>query len=642
MTRAPRVRPSALAAILLIVGFALLPAFALAQLPTLSPDAPPADDTFRDWTDEVPAHVSHAVGNAWLHRDGAADDAPVGVPLLAGDLLRTRQGRLEVLFADGSVLSLDEETDAELLADNLLRLTRGRVRLDLGRAAGSVGYRVDANGTTTWIRAAGEYRIELRNRDSSAPEVRLLVGYGLAEISANGGRTLVRTGHEAFGSADTTPSMAYAVTVTRWDAFDRWWDARRVAQTTATSSNAQYLPPEIASYSAVLENDGDWEYDTVYGYVWYPTVVDTWYPYSVGRWSFVGHYGWTWIGHDRWAWPTHHYGRWGHSGRGYYWIPGRHWAPAWVGWASGPGYIGWSPLGYHNRPIVPVHVGATSGWRGWTHVPARRFTTGAVVAGRDRSTPPRGARFSSYDRGPGRPSTLPARETAGIRGPGQARPAVALPRGGAGRPQSLDRNPVANRQSNGPWTSGSDGNLRVPSAARDRRGPASDAPASSPAATPGRRPGMSPAVTPARSTGSRATQAIRSGGAPVTSPGMNRAMRPASIGTGRSRAGVVGEPPTRPVGIGPGESAGSDSSPRTVPRRAAVPATRPAVLGTSRGGRPPQTETERAAPTRTMPEARSRSSVVNAPSRGGGARPAARSAAAPSASGTRAVPRGRD
>jgi hypothetical protein len=321
MTRLSRVRPFVFvlpaATACLLAGSLMLsaPPPAWAQAAATPWDDIPTDDTLRDWSDEVPAHVSHADGDAWLDREGTVDQEPTGVPLLAGDRVRTRQGRLEILFADGSVLSLDEQTDAELLSDTLLRLERGRVRLDLTRVAGSAGYRVDAGGTTTWIRSAGEYRIELDDRTTAAPDVRLLVVRGQAELSANGERTLVRAGYEAFGSAVTTPSLPYAVTVTRWDSFDRWWDERRA--TRAGYASAQYLPSEVSSYSGVLDRDGDWQYEPTHGYVWYPRVVDSWHPYSTGRWTFVGAYGWTWVGSDRWAWPTHHYGRWGHSGRRY-------------------------------------------------------------------------------------------------------------------------------------------------------------------------------------------------------------------------------------------------------------------------------------------------------------------------------------
>src|SRR5437762_845833 len=59
---------------------------------------------------DPPAHVSFVDGSAVLERDGRADPAPADMPLLAGDRIRTQNGRVEILFADGSTLHLDANT----------------------------------------------------------------------------------------------------------------------------------------------------------------------------------------------------------------------------------------------------------------------------------------------------------------------------------------------------------------------------------------------------------------------------------------------------------------------------------------------------------------------------------------------------
>ena len=109
----------------------------------------------------------------------------------------------------------------------------------------------------------------------------------------------------------------------------------------------------------------------------------------------------------RGAGPTHHYGRWGLSAAGaWFWIPSAGWGAAWVNWAVAPGYVGWCPLGWNNRPVrrllgtrQPVGVlrrpaasTTTRGARGRSCRPnpsgaGRRFTTSASM--RD-SSPGRG------------------------------------------------------------------------------------------------------------------------------------------------------------------------------------------------------------------------------------------------------------
>ena len=55
--------------------------------------------------------------------------------------------------------------------------------------------------------------------------------------------------------------------------------------------------------------------------------------------------GWLWASDEEWGWATCHYGRWFFDDRyGWVWVPGRDWAPAWVAWRFGGGYVGWAPL----------------------------------------------------------------------------------------------------------------------------------------------------------------------------------------------------------------------------------------------------------------------------------------------------------
>jgi hypothetical protein len=49
------------------------------------------------------------------------------------------------------------------------------------------------------------------------------------------------------------------------------------------------------------------------------------------------------------------------GGRGWGWVPGTMWGPAWVSWRSGGGYAGWAPLPPRGAAI-PASYGAGSGW----------------------------------------------------------------------------------------------------------------------------------------------------------------------------------------------------------------------------------------------------------------------------------------
>jgi hypothetical protein len=94
-----------------------------------------------------------------------------------------------------------------------------------------------------------------------------------------------------------------------------------------------------------LASQGNWIQTDDYGYVWQPNVNDAdWAPYTDGHWVYTDD-GWTWASDEPWGWATYHYGRWVNlDGTGWVWVPGYTWAPAWVSWRYGDGYVGWAPL----------------------------------------------------------------------------------------------------------------------------------------------------------------------------------------------------------------------------------------------------------------------------------------------------------
>ena len=322
----------------------------------------------------APAHVSFVEGAVTLEREGRIEDAPANMPLLAGDRLRTRAGRVEVLFGDGSTLHLDQDSTLDLQSDELVRLIGGRLRLSIPGPSREIAYRVDTTSGWAQISDAGEYRATLKEN-----EFELAVLRGRAELVNEDGRTSLRAGERAFARTNAAPSYAYVFNSASWDAFDRWSEGRRSERLGLSS---QYLPEEVRAYSASFDRNGSWSYDASYGYVWYPRVDVGWRPYYYGRWVPYRHYGVSWVSAHAWGWPTHHYGRWGFNSGVWFWIPGRTWGPSWVSWAYAPGYVSWCPLGWNNRAVVqfgyyPGHHGSDH-WRAWTVVPYRTFGSSYV------------------------------------------------------------------------------------------------------------------------------------------------------------------------------------------------------------------------------------------------------------------------
>jgi hypothetical protein len=103
---------------------------------------------------------------------------------------------------------------------------------------------------------------------------------------------------------------------------------------------------DISFFHDRLAPYGHWVMHPRYGWVWYPTSVEAgWRPYTHGDWVLTEEYGWYWDSDYAWGWAPFHYGRWAYDDEyGWIWVPGPVWAPAWVVWRSGGGYVGWAPM----------------------------------------------------------------------------------------------------------------------------------------------------------------------------------------------------------------------------------------------------------------------------------------------------------
>ncbi len=127
-----------------------------------------------------------------------------------------------------------------------------------------------------------------------------------------------------------------------------------------------YDEPYDGDFYDDLRPHGQWVRTPEYGMVWIPNVEAGFQPYATnGRWV-VTQFGNTWVSDYNWGWAPFHYGRWYQDRfRGWAWVPGRDWGPAWVSWRSGGGYYGWAPLG----PGMNINVNVNIAPDYWMFVP---------------------------------------------------------------------------------------------------------------------------------------------------------------------------------------------------------------------------------------------------------------------------------
>lgn len=119
---------------------------------------------------------------------------------------------------------------------------------------------------------------------------------------------------------------------------------------------------------------GEWIVNAQFGYVWRPSgLYAGWRPYSDGGWIYTD-FGWTFVSDEPWGWAAYHYGRWYFDPYwGWVWVPGTAWAPAWVVFYQGGGYVGWAPMAPAVRWSVVVGGGYRIDPRGYCFVEERHF-----------------------------------------------------------------------------------------------------------------------------------------------------------------------------------------------------------------------------------------------------------------------------
>ena len=325
-------------------------------------------------TEAPPPHLSVLDGRAEITRGQDREAAVANTPLVLGDRLATSDGRAEVLLGDGSALHLDAQTTAGLQR-RLRRPTADRAshrlwpnggrRQPADRRRAGIGARAVVGGS-----AHGTVR---RPRPGTAAGRRRARDWSTSTAAAR--RCRCKPASRCWSAKARRRAIRAPFNSARLDGFARWSQELLDARRGATST--QYLPADVRVYGSTFDQYGIVE---LRGAVRLRLVsarrrdVAALSPRPLAplRAAMAGRSS----AGDPWGWPTHHYGRWGLNAAGaWFWIPQAGWGAAWVNWAVAPGYVGWCPLGWNNRPVVGF----------WGHGSRRRITAAGV------STTTRGA-----------------------------------------------------------------------------------------------------------------------------------------------------------------------------------------------------------------------------------------------------------
>ena len=297
--------------------------------------------------------LSYVSGTVGVKRPASTEwaKAQVNTPIQEGfELSTSANSYAEVEFENGSTARLGEFSkvtfDQLAMDENGNKLNR--LTFEQGYATFHLlpehhdAYSVKIAEATLTPNGKSEFRTDLERG-----RVRVEVFSGSVEVAASA--KTVKLGKDKvleFDPEATEVALNAKQGIVK-DSWDKWTSERDTqAQLSLTD---QAVPARGPLYGwSDLDAYGEWGFFPGFGYGWSPFASAGWSPYSMGMWSWYPGMGYTWIAGEPWGWLPYHYGNWNFSpGFGWFWMPGNYGAfsPALVSWYSGPGWIGWAPLG---------------------------------------------------------------------------------------------------------------------------------------------------------------------------------------------------------------------------------------------------------------------------------------------------------
>ena len=276
--------------------------------------------------------------------------ASVNTPIEEGFSVATdKKSFAEVQFENGSTVWLGELSSIDFTQ---LALTPhgghvNHLTLDGGYATfrltpqHSDEYLLNASGVTLAPDGKTEFRADV-NQD----RMRVEVFNGHVRATAGNQSENLAKNHSLVRDVNSAAPLQVTDKIEK-DDWDKWTDARK--QQSNLAYNDQAVGPASPFYGwDDLDVYGAWGYFPGYGNAWAPYEPLGWSPYSAGMWDSYPGLGLTWISAEPWGWLPFHYGFWNFdAGMGWFWMPGSFnaWNPALVNWYSGPGWVGWAPVG---------------------------------------------------------------------------------------------------------------------------------------------------------------------------------------------------------------------------------------------------------------------------------------------------------
>ena len=278
---------------------------------------------------------SRASNTEWVQ---ATSNTPISV----GDRIYARDNsRSEIAFTGRNFATIDANTSLDVLDLSNQRtqvaLRDGSALFDIGSIASGELFEVATPCGAVDLEQPGMYQIAINQNGNAVATV----FSGEAQVVGQGGSGRIEKGEVlAVPCQGTTGAVMSRVDAgqagTLLDSYYRYryprrYDGRYRNYYTYLDDPYYYDPyRSYPSYNYVseyipgvddLDDYGDWQYMSDYGYCWHPRVDAGWVPYQSGYWSMDYPYGLTWISNEPWGYAPYHYGRWAYASNQWFWVP---------------------------------------------------------------------------------------------------------------------------------------------------------------------------------------------------------------------------------------------------------------------------------------------------------------------------------
>lgn len=321
--------------------------------------------------------------------------ATANMPVSVGDRIYTKQNsRTQIGFTGRNLATVDANTSLDVLDLSEQRtqvaLREGSALFDVGSVASGDLFEVATPCGAVDIEQPGLYQIAINDNGNAVATT----FSGQAQVVGQGGAGRIQKGEylavPCQGSAPAVmsrvePNQAgYLIDNYYRSRYPKSYDGRYRSYYTYLDDPYYYNPARSdASYNYVseyvpgiddLDDYGDWQYVSDYGYCWHPRVSSGWAPYESGSWTMDYPYGLTWVSNEPWGYAPYHYGRWAYASNEWFWVPQTaniypSYSPALVAFIPfGQSSVGWVALGpgdpyvnrYYDPNWQPVYVSSSN------------------------------------------------------------------------------------------------------------------------------------------------------------------------------------------------------------------------------------------------------------------------------------------